>query len=169
MKYFLLIATLLLFGCKVTEEKARNYYLDNKGKLAQLCVDCFGRDIPEPVYIKGEKVIEIKRDTTRDTTTVYVEVDCPDGSKVKKKLPPTETIEIEVLRVDAVYQDTWQTLALVEALKEKILQEKLLHESTKTKLHSSKKINTYFYILLGVIGIVVIYKLIIFFTKTKIP
>lgn len=139
MKYFLLIATLLLFGCKVTEEKARNYYMDNKGKLAQLCVDCFGKDIPEPIYIKGDKVIEVKRDTTRDTTTVYVEVDCPDGSKVKKKLPPTETIEIEVLRVDTVYQDTWQTLALVEALKHKLFEETILHNKTKVLLEEEVK------------------------------
>ena len=165
MKYFLLIATLLLFGCKVTEEKARNYYLDNKGKLAQLCVDCFGRDIPKPIYIKGDVVI--KRDTTLRIDTV--EADCPDGSKVKKPCPECKEITVYQDRVDTVQQDTWQTLALVDALKEKLLQEKLLHERTKTKLDSSKKINTYFYILLGVIAIVVIYKLIIFFTKPKIP
>lgn len=135
----LILSLFVLMGCKTTEEKARNYYLDNKAKLAELCVDCFGKNIPEPIYIKGDKVIEIKRDTTRDTTTVYVEVDCPDGSKVKKKLPPTEKIEIEVLRVDTVYQDTWQTLALVEALKHKLFEESIAHTKTKTLLEEETK------------------------------
>lgn len=135
MKYFLLIATLLLFGCKVTEEKARNYYLDNKGKLAQLCVDCFGKDIPEPIYIKGDVVI--KRDTTLRVDTV--EADCPDGSKVKKPCPECKDITVYKDRVDTLKQDTWQTLALVESLKQKVFEETILHNKTKVLLEEEVK------------------------------
>lgn len=135
MKYFLIIATLLLFGCKVTEEKARNYYLDNKGKLAQLCVDCFGRDIPKPIYIKGDVVI--KRDTTLRVDTV--EADCPDGSKVKTPCPECKEITVYQDRVDTLKQDTWQTLALVEALKQKVFEETILHNKTKVLLEEEVK------------------------------
>ena len=135
MKYFLIIATLLLFGCKVTEEKARNYYLDNKGKLAQLCIDCFGRDIPEPIYIKGDVVI--KRDTTLRVDTV--EADCPDGSKVKTPCPECKEMTVYRDRVDTLKQDTWQTLALVEALKQKVFEETILHNKTKVLLEEEVK------------------------------
>lgn len=135
MKYFLIIATLLLFGCKVTEEKARNYYLDNKGKLAQLCVDCFGRDIPKPIYIKGDVVI--KHDTTLRVDTV--EADCPDGSKVKTPCPECKDITVYKDRVDTLKQDTWQTLALVEYLKQKVFEESILHNKTKVLFEEEVK------------------------------
>lgn len=154
MKYFLLIATLLLFGCKVTEEKARNYYLDNKGKLAQLCVDCFGKNIPEPIYIKGDVVI--KRDTTLRVDTV--EADCPDGSKVKTPCPECKEITVYQDRVDTIQQDTWQTLALVEALKHKLIGEKLSHERTKANLdNENKHKKNYRSLFFGLLAVVVGY------------
>lgn len=133
--YFIVIATLLLFGCKVTEEKARNYYLDNKPKLSKLCLDCFGKDIPEPIYIKGDVVI--KRDTTLRIDTV--EADCPDGSTVKTPCPKCKEITVYLDRVDTLKQDTWQTLALVEALKHKLFEESIFHTKTKTLLEEEIK------------------------------
>lgn len=132
---FILLSVLLLSGCKVTEEKARNYYLDYKGKLAQLCVDCFGKNIPEPIYIKGDVVI--KRDTTVRVDTV--EADCPDGSKVKKLCPECKDITVYKDRVDTLKQDTWQTLSLVEALKHKLFEESIAHTKTKTLLEEETK------------------------------
>lgn len=100
---FLIICSVVIAGCASQEQKAKNYYLNNKDKLAKLCVDCFPPQIEyrpgTPVFLKGDTVVELR--TRVDT----VEADCPDGTKVKKDCPPCKDSVIykKLLQVDTIF------------------------------------------------------------------
>lgn len=101
MKKFWILILVLTAGCATTEKKAKSYYLNNKDKLAELCMDCFpvkqdyikGKDIYLPsdtVFIKGDSVV--------------VQGACPDGTKVNVKCPPSDTLKvyIPIMRIDTI-------------------------------------------------------------------
>lgn len=160
MKYFLIIATLLLFGCKVTEEKARNYYLDNKGKLSKLCLECFD-DQKEPEHSKGDTIVVLDSIISIDTVKVSVIADCPDGAKVFVDCPPTKVIErIKYSHItDTIYKDRWQTKAHIEIIES---------ENLKLKtdiLNKDKIINSWKKIALFSLGFIGVYLLIVSIRK----
>lgn len=101
MRRFWIIVMVFITGCATTEKKAKNYYLTHKDELAELCKDCF------PVkqeYIKG-KDIYLPQDTVFiKGDTVEIQGDCPDGTKVKIKCPPSDTLKvyIPILRIDTI-------------------------------------------------------------------
>lgn len=101
MKRFWILMMVFITGCATTEKKAKNYYLNHKDELAKLCMDCFP---PKVEYIKG-KDIYLPQDTVfTKGETVYVQGDCPDGTKVSVGCPPKDTMKIYVpiLRIDTV-------------------------------------------------------------------
>ncbi len=97
MRYLVIFILALSFiGCTSIDKqhfKARQYYMENKDKLAELCAAEFPV-IPE--YIKGEEIVRY------DTISYPYEVlaDCPDGTKVE--CPKPKTIIKEVVRTDTV-------------------------------------------------------------------
>lgn len=149
MKQILIITSfLLLFGCKVTEEKARNYYLKNKGELANLCADCL--PVKESEIIKGDTVIKLDTITKIDTTVVTV--DCSDGTTVD--CPPNKTV------YRTLYSHITDTIKVRDTAKEyhlnsELSKEQQAHEKTKEKLtevtYSRYKYRKYFFILLIVV------------------
>lgn len=95
-KLLLMVLVVLVAGCatqKQKENRARNYYLDNKDKLAELSSTVF------PVtdgFKKGTPII-MPSDTTRlKGDTVYMEKDCPDGTKVQFKYIKGDTLKIYI-------------------------------------------------------------------------
>lgn len=91
-----MVLVVLFAGCatqKRKENRARNFYLDNKDKLAELSSTVF------PVtegFKKGQQII-LPSDTTRlKGDTVYVEQDCPDGTKVQFKYIKGDTLKIYI-------------------------------------------------------------------------
>lgn len=99
-KVLLFSCILLLTGCMTQKKQQRiahAYMSMHPDELAAICASEYPS---ETKYIKGETIT--KRDTTRDSIPVIIEVDCPDGSKVKKKLPPKETITIDNSRTDTL-------------------------------------------------------------------
>lgn len=109
MRYLLLLSCLFLFGC-TTQKKAENWYRNNKAKLADLCLDCFG-DKKDPEYIKGEEIKIVEK----VTDSVFLSVECPDGTILEPKCPPQ--YKVYPVRVDTIRMDRWQTLAEIESLK----------------------------------------------------
>lgn len=81
IRLLILSSVFLLISCATTEKKAKNYYLNNKDQLAQLCSDCFPVKESEikidSIFIKGKTI----------TRTDTVQGDCPDGTKVKIPCP----------------------------------------------------------------------------------
>lgn len=101
MKRFWILIMVFIAGCATTERKARNYYLEHKDELSKLCADCF------PVkqeYIKGKDVYLPQDTVFIKGDTVEVQGDCPDGTKVKVKCPPSDTMKvyIPILRIDTI-------------------------------------------------------------------
>lgn len=113
MKRLILIALVIFMaGCatqKKKENRARNFYLDNKDKLAELSATIF------PVkdeFRKGEQVA-LKPDTIfREGKVSFVYVDCPDGSKVKTQSGRRDTIEvyIPILQTDTIIRGDEATI-----------------------------------------------------------
>jgi len=90
-----------IVGCATTEKKAKNYYLDHKDELAKLCMDCFP---PKVEYIKGKDVYLPQDTVIAKGDTVFVQGDCPDGSKIKLKYAARDTMKIyiPILRIDTI-------------------------------------------------------------------
>lgn len=92
MRRFLILLTAVMFfgscvSLKKQRDRAHNYFRDHPEELAELCADKFD---PQTEYLPGDTIV--KSDTTVVTDTVVVEIDCPDGSKVKA--PPAKKIYI---------------------------------------------------------------------------
>lgn len=115
---FLLSICLIITSCMTPvklEKRSKDFYLNNKPKLAELCLDCFGNK-SDTVYKKGDLITKI--DTVLDSVPYVVTVDCPDGTKAKADCPPNKTIIIDNSRIDTAFFDTWQTTAQLVFLKD---------------------------------------------------
>lgn len=114
MRISILIACILLSGCKVTEQKAKDWAYNHKSELAKWCADCF--PVKPIEVIKGVPVL-IPGDTVVTTDTVKVQVDCPDGTKVE--CPPARIITIRDTLVSV------DTIKVRDTAKERVLEDSL--------------------------------------------
>lgn len=109
-----LLACILLSGCKVTEKKAKEWAYNHKSELAKWCADCF--PVKPIEVIKGVPVL-IPGDTIVTTDTVKVQVDCPDGTKVE--CPPTRIVTIRDTLMST------DTVKVRDTAKERVLEDSL--------------------------------------------
>lgn len=149
----LLLILVTISSCATTERKARDYYLGHKDKLAKLCLDCFETSL-KPVYIEGKTVTRI--DTLKGDS-VFVMVDCPDGTKMKADCPPNEKIVINNSRIDTFRADTWQTIAKVKMLEGRLEDNSELITRLNKEVESERKAKDGWrklgLIALGIIGV----------------
>lgn len=140
----LIVLVIFMAGCatqKKKENRARNFYLDNKDKLAELSSTIF------PVkdeFRKGEQVA-LKPDTVfKEGKTSFIYVDCPDGSKVKTQSGRRDTIEvyIPILQTDTIirgdeatiqhWKNEYGNVVIEKAKAETLLSEEKEQSKTKT-------------------------------------
>lgn len=161
MKYIYILVALILTGCATTEKKAKNYYLNNKDQLAELCLDCF-EDKKEIEYIKGDTIIKL--DTLLKTDSVKVQIPCPDGTIIDCPPSITKYITQHSHSTDTLYRDRWQTLAELELFKGKSsdLKAQLVEVNTlyQKEKESRKSLQKYFIVLFGINAVYVIFRIV---------
>lgn len=105
MKHITIIAILLVItGCatvKKRERRARSFYVEYPDKLASLATTLF----PSQSIYKAGRQVAGKADTVLlKGDTVFINVDCPDGTKIPVKYVKGDTVKmyIPILQVDTI-------------------------------------------------------------------
>lgn len=159
MKIWTLALVVLLVGCatqKRKEERARNYYIENKEKLAELSATLF------PVtdtFIKGQQLNLPPRTEVVPGDTVYMEKDCPDGTKVQFQYIKGDTVKVylPILQVDTIVRERTDKMdALRQDMKEET-ERRIKAETELAKEKQENKNKTWWIVGLSVLlGIIVI-------------
>lgn len=163
-KIWLMALVVLVTGCatqKRKENRARNYYLDNKDKLAELSATIF------PVtdgFKKGEP-IRMPSDTIRSKgDTVFVEKDCPDGTKVQFQYIKGDTLRIyiPIHQTDTIVRERTDKMDVLRSELTNATKELIKTEAKLSETQQESKNKTWWivglsaFIAIGVIGWAVI-------------
>lgn len=167
MKYFIIIASLLLTGC-ATEKKAVKFFQSNPLKLAELCANAF----PPKIEYREGKTIVLPGDTVvLKGDSVLVQADCPDGTKAPVKCPPSEKeiIRILMLKTDTLFDENHPKMKFLELKLRETEDRELIAKQTIESLSAElSKWKKWFFILVAVVAVRVVWWLISFIKGFKI-